>query len=251
MPPPGHLSRTILHHPGSFDSCLEVLPLKFSTLWFIWFLMCIVHFCNVSLVPFSPWKRLIILSTWTFLLPGDITNSERKTLPSHLIDEGWRNDARWIQSFEFNMQNYFGTMRDSFCFCWYCFLLVWKLPSKVPGADGRSRGNLRFQYLQYQSKTSFRQIDSGGLPLVQVQANLFQVLGSGAWKLGCCIPSECTKQDAAKVKVKYEHPKTGSLICRGWKPFWSKWWTKRSSPSNLTCHFMISSLSTATLQMKR
>ena len=24
MPPPGQLSNTILHHPGTFDSCLEV-----------------------------------------------------------------------------------------------------------------------------------------------------------------------------------------------------------------------------------
>ena len=27
MPPPGQLSNTILHHPGTFDSCLEVILL--------------------------------------------------------------------------------------------------------------------------------------------------------------------------------------------------------------------------------
>ena len=58
---------------------------------------------------------------------------------------------------------------------------------------------------QYQSKSSFCQIDSGGLPPEQLQASsLFQVFGSGAWKLGCCMPSECTKEDAAKVKAKHE-----------------------------------------------
>ena len=71
--------------------------------------------------------------------------------------------------------------------------------------QGKLEVKKRFQYLQYQSKNSFRQIDSGGLPPEHLQASLFQVLGSGAWKLGSCIPSECTNEDAAKVKVKHEH----------------------------------------------
>ena len=48
---------------------------------------------------------------------------------------------------------------------------------------------------------------------------VFQIFGTGVWKLGRCIPSECTGEDAAKVKSHNQSP-TISLyrVCR---IFWS------------------------------
>ena len=37
----------------------------------------------------------------------------------------------------------------------------------------------------------------------QVEMLVFQIFGTGVWKLGRCIPSECTGEDAAKVKAHY------------------------------------------------
>ena len=97
-------------------------------------------------------------------------------------------------------------------------------PSSPP--IGTSRGKERWQFHLFAPKLNSAkflfQIRSEDPSPSDLNAILFQILGSGAWKLGRCIPSECTQEDAAQVSLNHlwcslniEHcssNKTGSLF---------------------------------------
>ena len=54
------------------------------------------------------------------------------------------------------------------------------------------------------STSDFFQVRSGD-PEDQLNQLLGQILSSGGWKLGRCIPSECTDEDAGQVWVRHQY----------------------------------------------
>jgi len=123
VPPPGQLSNMILHHPGTFDSCLEVAS------------------------PTLKGKHCLLTS---FVKGAGIQQGARAA------DRNDSEKARHLISAKLATN--------------------WDLQGK-------------------------REIRTGeGDPTLEEQLEMlvFQIFSTGVWKLGRCIPSECTGEDAAK-----------------------------------------------------
>jgi len=125
VPPPGQLSNMILHHPGTFDSCLEVAS------------------------PTLKGKHCLLTS---FVKGAGVMQGAREA-----------GDGDAGRGVRLNMHHPINTK----------FPTNWDLQGK-------------------------REIRSEDPSPSDLNAILFQILGSGAWKLGRCIPSECTQEDAAQ-----------------------------------------------------
>ena len=109
MPPPGQLSNTILHHPGTFDSCLEVdiaddyqdhqmiRSIRIIRMMIPW------HLGNFNShrifksnqYRVSPTLRALINNPIS-IPAGVLPNSERKALPADIFCKGSWDHARCV-----------------------------------------------------------------------------------------------------------------------------------------------------------
>ena len=150
------------------------------------------------------------------LTSGCLTNDERKTLPAHFFCEGRWNDARSLytacsfalsKSLSFLIKNIcqgarevdgdVSTVRHNMHPINNKFPTNWDLQGKREVTNNISKHDFCLKFSQ------IRTGDGDPTPEEQLQGFLFQIFASGMWKLGRCIPSECTGEDAAKVEVKH------------------------------------------------